>query len=169
MFLLTKTAGLDKLTCMKQNPYLTPHEEATALLACHAGPNRMAAALNVLAQQFQVIQGRSQLLLSLSTLVLTITGFSGPKIAATNLVARLLLAAGITIVLIATATTLVQSLRIRWITQIKGNTDEETLELIIANRDRKTHSYAISLVILVAGLACYVGSIVVYLLQYQAP
>jgi hypothetical protein len=154
---------------MKNNTILARREEASTLLACHTGPNSMAAALNVLAQQFQVIQGRSQLLLSLSTLVLTITGFSGPKIAATNLSARLLLVAGITIVLIATGTTLIQSLNIRWITQIKGATDIETLELILANRDRKTQSYAISLAILVAGLTCYVGSIAVYLLQYQAP
>lgn len=154
---------------MRKTILLTEHEEAAALLERHTGPSGMSEALNVLAQQFQVIQGRSQLLLSLSTLVLTITGFSGPKIAATNLTARLLLAAGITIVLLSTATTLIQSLTVRWITQVQGSTPGETLELIIRNRNRKTRSYALSLAILVGGLTCYVGSVVVFLLNYQEP
>ncbi len=154
---------------MKSNSSLNEHDEATAILASHSGANGMATAQHLLADQFQVIQGRSQLLLSLSTLVLTITGFSGPKIAATNLLARLLLGSGILIVLIATATTLIQSLKIRWITQIQGATPEETLELIIRNRNRKTQAYEHSLIILVVGLTCYVGSILVFLFQYQGP
>jgi hypothetical protein len=154
---------------MKHIASLNEHDEATAILASHPGPDGMAAAMHLLADQFQVIQGRSQLLLSLSALVLTITGFSGPKIAATNLLARILLGSGILIVLIATATTLIQSLKIRWITQIQGATRQETLELIIRNRNRKTEAFQHALIILVIGLTCYVGSILVFLFQYQGP
>jgi hypothetical protein len=154
---------------MKTDRILPPSEEASSLLGVHSGPEGMASALNVLTQQFLVIQTRSQLLLSLATLVLTITGFSGPKIAATNLTARLLLVAGISIVLLATAVTLIQSLKVRWITQIKGDSDKGTLEMIILKRNRKPRSYAVSLVLLVIGLACYVGSVVVFLLVYKEP
>lgn len=154
---------------MKAVRLLDSREEAASLLACHPGPGGMAEALRVLSEQFQVIQGRSQLLLSLSTLVLTITGFSGPKIAATNLMARLLLASGIVVVLLATVITLVHSLRVRWITQLKGATDGETLELIILNRDRKTRAFSRSLAVLAVGLVCYVAAVVVYLLQYEGP
>ena len=146
---------------------LTEREEVEALLSYHPGPGGMGAALNVLANQFNVLQGRSQLLLSLSTLVLTITGFSGPKIAATNALARWMLAAGIFIVLLSTASTLIQTLSIRWTTQFRGTSDADTLEGIVRNRNRKTRFFALSLTLLVVGLACYVGSIIVFLLCYQ--
>ncbi|XHR27439.1 MAG: hypothetical protein ACFUZC_16025 [Chthoniobacteraceae bacterium] len=146
---------------------LSEREEVEALLSYHPGPTGMAGALNVLANQFNVLQGRSQLLLSLSTLVLTITGFSGPKIAATNALARWMLAVGIFIVLLSTAFTLIQTLSVRWTTQFKGATDADTLEGIVRNRNRKTRFFVLSITLLVIGLACYVGSIIVFLLCYQ--
>jgi hypothetical protein len=146
---------------------LTEREEVETLLSYYPGPGGMASALGVLANQFNVLQGRSQLLLSLSTLVLTITGFSGPKIAATNTAARWLLAAGIFIVLLSTGSTLIQTLSIRWTTQFKGATPADTLEGIIRNRNRKTRFFALSLTLLVVGLAAYVGSIIVFLLYFR--
>lgn len=145
---------------------LSEKEEAAALADYHQGDQCMASCLAVLSQQFQVIQNRSQLLLSLAALVLTITGFSGPKIAATNLAARILMVVGIVLDLISIVILLVQSLQVRWSTQFRGTTDLETLELIIRNRNRKTSRYTLSLLILVVALSFYIGSVVIYLLRF---
>ena len=148
---------------------LNAREEAAALLEYHRGETRMAACIGLLSQQFQVIQTRSQLLLSLSALVLTITGFSGPKIAATNLAARLLMVGGISLTLISIIMLLLQGLTVRWSTQIRGATEIETLQLIIENRNKKTTWYFAALILLIFGLGSYVASVVVFLLFYNIP
>jgi len=145
---------------------LNEKEEAAALMEYHQGPKCMASCMGVLSQNFQVIQTRSQLLLSLAALVLTITGFSGPKIAATNSAARVLMVIGIVLDLIAILTLLMQGLRVRWSTQIRGRDDLETLQLIIRNRNRKTSRYGVSLFLLALALAAYIGSVVIYLVRF---
>jgi len=146
---------------------LNEKEEAAALMEYHRGEKCMASCMAVLSQQFQVIQTRSQLLLSLAALVLTITGFSGPKIAATGHTARILMISGILLDLISIATLLVQGLTVRWCTQLRGSNDAETLELIIQNRNRKTERYGIALLLLILALSAYIGSVVIYLFYFQ--
>ncbi len=146
---------------------LNEKEEAAALLEYHSGDRCMAACMGVLARQFQVIQTRSQLLLSLAALVLTITGFSGPKIAATNSTARVLMIIGILLDLVSIATLLMQGLTVRWTTQIRGANEMETLELIIRNRNRKTSNYSVALLLLTLALSAYIASVVVYLLLFD--
>jgi len=138
-----------------------PTVEAQRLLALHEG--RLAPAMATVSSQFVVIQGRTQLLLTLATLTLTITGFSGPRIAASCLAARSLLAAGLVIVL-AGVVLLLASLRIRWLPQLLDGTPTESLERMIRYRDRKTRWYSWELMVMVLGLGCYVAAVVVYLL-----
>ncbi len=147
---------------------LNSHEEAAALMEYHHGDKCMAACMNVLSQHFQVIQTRSQLLLSLAALVLTITGFSGPKIAATSSATRTLMIIGILLDLISITVLLGQGLTVRWSTQIRGANDRETIELIIGNRNRKTSRYFTALILLILALAAYIGSVVLFLLLFPA-
>jgi hypothetical protein len=138
--------------------------EAEHLLTIYGGPEHLPRCLEVVRQQFTVIQARSQLLLTLSTLALTITGFSGPKIAQTNDFARFSMALGIVFVLAATLLLLIGSLRIRWITQFEERDPHEILTRVIAYRDQKTHLYSWELALLGIGLTSYVASVVTYLL-----
>lgn len=139
-------------------------EEAERLFALFEGENRLAHVLEFLRHHFDVIQARSQLLLTLATLALTITGFSGPKIAQTNLFARYSMALGIVFVLGAVIILLLGGLRIRWTTQFLGSDPEETLIRIIRYRNHKTRLYFVELGLLVIGLSAYVASVVTYLL-----
>lgn len=95
---------------------LSPPDEADYLLELYEG--RLAPCLEFLKQHFNVIQARSQLLLTICTLALTITGFSGPKIAQTNMFARYSMVAGIVFVLATMVILLLGGLRIRWVTQV---------------------------------------------------
>lgn len=135
--------------------------EARDLLRIQGG---LKAALDMLMTQFTVLQTRAQSLLTLATLALTITGFSGPRIASAGAFSRNALAVGLTLVLISVALVLTVGLRVRWVTQFRGATDEERLVSIIAYRDAKTRALARQLVLLVTGLAAYVAGVVAYFL-----
>ncbi|GEM_PF-1134189 len=138
-------------------------EEATELLRIYSGD--MTRCLDLLNGQFGVIQGRSQLLLTLGTVALTITGFSGPKIAESSAFSRYSMTAGILLVLIAMILTLIGTLGIRWTTQFKAATPLETLTEIITYRNRKTRFYVAEIVFLVIGLSFYVASVMAFFLR----
>ena len=121
-------------------------------------------AIDVLMAQFNVLQTRAQLLLSLATLTLTITGFSGPRIAAASLFSRYALIVGLILVLVSVLLILWLGLRVRWVTQFRGQTDEELLVTIIDYRDTKTRSFGWQIGLLGAGLAAYVAGVTSYFL-----
>jgi hypothetical protein len=135
--------------------------EACDLLRIQGGPK---AALDVLMVQFTVLQTRAQSLLTLATLALTITGFSGPRIASAGAFSRNALAVGLTLVLVSVALVLTVGLRIRWVTQFRGATDELLLVSILNYRDAKTRALGLQLIVLVAGLTAYVAGVVAYFL-----
>lgn len=145
-------------------PASVHHEEARHLLAVGGG---LRGALDVLVTQFGVLQTRSQVLLTVSTLALTITGFSGPRIAQSGDFPRLAMAGGLVLVLGAMLLIIGGSLRIRWVTQFRappGGGDEALVAQIICYRDRKTRLFGWELSLLLAGLAAYVSAVVVYFL-----
>ena len=143
---------------------LGAEDEAARLLGLFSGEGKLGEAIEFMRHHFDVIQARSQLLLTLARLALTITGFSGPKIAQTNLFARYSMAIGIVFVLSAVVILLLGGLRIRWTTQFLGDNPHETLVRIIRYRNHKTRLYFIELGLLVIGLSAYVASVVTYLL-----
>lgn len=150
---------------MKNVSLLTPDEEAAHLLEMFNGVK--ADCLRFLHDQFNVIQARGQFLLSLGTLTLTITGFSGPKIAQTNAFSRYSIALGISLVLVSMLVLLLGSNRIRWVSQARAENEEKTLAAIIRYRHQKTMYYLVELYLLVAGLSCYVASVVSFLIFYK--
>lgn len=139
-----------------------PEQEAEHLLALHGGA---AGATKALSLQFSVIQSRTQLLLTLATIILSITGFSGPRIAASGLVARVAMALGLGFVLAGILLALLGSMRIRWLTQFIDPDERQRLSAIIAYRNRKTLWFMWELGFVVAGLACYVAAVVWYLIH----
>lgn len=139
----------------------TPESEARQLLA-QQGERGIRGAIDTLMQQFQVLQTRAQIMLTITTLALTITGFSGPKIAAAGLYARTSMILGILLVLASTLLILGGSLRIQWVTQFKADDDQSLVVSILRYRNAKTRLFFAEICLLVAGLACYVSSVVAY-------
>ena len=139
-----------------------PEDEARELLALHGGGrDALARAVELLSRQFLVIQNRSQLLLTLATITLTITGFSGPKMAESGVLARIGLVAGLIFVLLAVVL-LLANLRIRWLTHFIGPDPQRSLVAALRYRNAKTRWYLAQIVLLMIGLGCYVGAIVAY-------
>ena len=145
-------------------PVPDPLSEIDALLRVHDG--KAGEVLRTLTSQFAVLQNRSQVLLTLCTLTLTITGFSGPRIVASGPGARWAMAIGIVLVLIGLILLLLSTLVVRFASQfIAGDQDPRPgFARLIAYRNRKTSWYRWQLTCIVLGISGYVAAIVHYLL-----
>lgn len=143
----------------------SPQEEAVYILDLFN--HSKAECIKFVHDQFNVIQSRNQALLTLGTLTLTITGFSGPRIAATNLFSRYSIALGIFLVLLSLLILLIGIQRVRWVTQFKEVDPEKTLVSILTYRNQKIKYYGIELFLLVIGLSCYVASVISFLIFYE--
>jgi hypothetical protein len=114
-----------------------------------------AKAFDLVEKQLSVLVLRTQVMLSLSGIVITVTGFSGRTIAQTSELARNLVASGIVIVLGAAAVAIGGVLRLRWLTQEMTDDTEATLMRMLDMRDQKSRYLNTALVLFVAGFACY--------------
>ncbi len=142
----------------------TPEEELGYLLEIH-GDDNYSKVFDVLVKQFDVLQSRAQLLLGLMTISLTITGFSGPKIAASSTFSRVSIAYGLAFILVSAVLILMGPLQLRWGTRRCKETIQDSLVHLIVRRNERTTKYHLASFFLIVGLTGYVGSVIGYLLQ----
>lgn len=138
------------------------NEEATRILALVGGDRQRA--FDVVERQLSVLVLRTQVMLSLSGIVVTVTGFSGRTIAQTSSLARLLVATGILVVLTSAATAIGGVLRLHWLTQSIVDDPLEMLRGMLAQRDRRARFLRAALFLFIAGFACYCVAIALMLL-----
>lgn len=150
---------------MKANRKLTPAEELDYLKEIYGG-NREKI-LRSITKAYDILQQRTSLLLSLVAVVLTITGFSGPKIAASGHLSRLCIGYGLAFVLAAALTAFAGPLQLRWSTQWRGDSPDESLINLIRRRNVRTLKYHVAFGLLGVGLLGYIGSVIAYLFQYN--
>src|SRR3954464_10921282 len=96
----------------------TAREEAERILKLVKGDTLKA--YEMVERQLSVLVLRTQVMLSLSGIVITITGFSGRAIAQTSELAPLSISAGIFVVLAAAVVAITGVLRLHWLTQELG-------------------------------------------------
>lgn len=142
----------------------TTREEETRRILLLTGGDFMRA-FELVERQLAVLVLRTQVLLSLAGIVITVTGFSGRTIAQTSVLARTMIAGGIAIVLVSAAVAIVGVLRLRWMTEVIGNSPEETIAKMLGHRDRKSRFLAVAMVLFVAGFTLYVVAIALMLLS----
>lgn len=140
---------------------LSPRSEAEKLLEYHGD---WTPAMDVITGNFQTLQNRTQIILTLATLTLTITGFSGPKIAASNPYSSIFMIGGLIFVLGSILLALVGTIKISWLTQIIAEDQEQLLISMIEERNQRTLLFRWMLILLVIGLSSYVSSVVVFLI-----
>lgn len=144
---------------------LAPKEELEFLKEIY-GEDR-AKLFASIREAFSILQTRSQMLLGLATICLTITGFSGPRMAASNPLSRFFIGFGLSFVLAAVVAVVAGPLRFRWITAWKGASLDETLIENIKRRDFKTRLYRLATSLLLIGLTGYLLSLVFYLVTIE--
>ncbi len=123
------------------------------------------AAYELVERQLAVLVLRTQVLLSLSGIVITVTGFSGRAIAQSGPAARYSIVVGILVVLLAALTAIGGVLRLRWLSQILGADARTTLETGLALRDQKARYLAVSMILFGVGFAAYCVAIAQLLLD----
>lgn len=145
---------------MNQANFLPPEEEATLMLRLFPD---WTTCYQMLSHHFDALQTRTQMMLTLGTLTLTITGFSGPSMAQSNSFSRYSIVAGIILVLASIVTILLSVLKIRWLTQVGSETPKDILILLIERRNKRTRWFHWQLIMLTIGLACYVFAVIAFL------
>jgi len=143
---------------------LTPDQELDFLKQIY-GSDRSDKLIEILTDSFNVLQNRAQMLLSLITITLTITGFSGPRIAESSLVARISIAFGLAFVLISALILMAGPVRINWCTRSKSVDIDQTLVKLIVQRNTRTNRYHLASITLVIGLIGYVSSVISFLIS----
>ncbi len=145
------------------NRKLQPSEELDYLKELY-GEDR-AKILAWITNAYDVLQQRSSLLLSLVAVVLTITGFSGPTIAASGFFSKICIGYGLSFVLVSAIMVLAGPLQLRWATQWRSETLDDSLVQLIARRNARTRKYHLAFALLCIGLTGYVGSVIGYLFR----
>lgn len=136
-------------------------EEAERILRLAGEPLR---AYEMVERQLSVLVLRTQVMLSLSGIVVTVTGFSGRAIAETSELARLSITAGIFLVLLAAAMAIGGVLRLKWLSQRLSDDPLTTLMNGLGIRDKKSKFLTASGVLFVSGFALYCVAIAQLLL-----
>ena len=148
-------------------PPATPEEEARRILSNYEdGPKSMPAILKVFQEQFGVLQTRTQTLLTLSTITLSITGFSGFRIREAGQAAQTLMASGLVFVVISMVTIMLVSFRVRWVTQFCPSDHRDQIVQIIKYRNWRTTMYLVELALLLFGISLYSTSLLLFVLNH---
>ena len=115
---------------------------------------------------FEMVQGqlgvlvlRTQVMLSLSGIVITVTGFSGKAIAQTSALARASITAGLFIVLAAAAVAVAGVLRLKWLTQSLEEDPRATLVRGLYIRDKKSRFLSAALALFIVGFGLYCAAV----------
>lgn len=143
----------------------TPPDEATRIVALCDGNHR--AAFEIIERQLNVMVMRTQVLLSLSGIVITVTGFSGKAIAQTSDLARGCIASGILVVLAAALVAIGGVLRLRWLTLAIGDSVEDTVARGLAFRDVKARSLRWAMLLFAIGFSLYCVAIAQLLIDQR--
>ena len=128
-------------------------EEAERILNLSRGD--ALKAYEMVERQLSVLVLRTQVMLSLSGIVITVTGFSGRAIAQTSNLARWSIAAGILVVLASAAAAIWGVLRLQWLTQTIDADPVAMLTRGIEMRDSKSRFLRVALVLFICGFALY--------------
>jgi hypothetical protein len=112
-------------------------------------------AFEMIQNQLGVLVLRAQVMLSLSGIVITVTGFSGRAIAETSALARLSIVAGLFIVLAAAVVAVAGVLRLKWLTQTLSDDSLASLAKGIELRDTKARFLGVALSLFVVGFSLY--------------
>lgn len=132
-------------------------DEARRILALCKGDTLRA--FEIVQSQLGVLVLRTQVMLSLSGIVITVTGFSGRAIAETSTLARLCIVVGLFTVLAAAGVAVGGVLRLKWLTQSLGDEPLETIRAGLEVRNKKSKFLVVALTLFILGFSLYCAAV----------
>lgn len=115
----------------------------------------LAQGWHIINSQMQVMVLRTQVLLSLSGILVSVTGFSGRYIAATSYSAKVFVVTGVVLVLASATAAIAGVLRLKWLSRAVVDDTEESLRNMLQLRDHKQFFLNVASWIFIVGFACY--------------
>jgi hypothetical protein len=134
-------------------------DEARRLHALYAG--RDADLVNHLSSQIGTVKTYAQVLVGLCGLTVTVTGFSGAHMIRAGSLSASLMAVGIALVLVGLVVCIRTITLLRWVSQELRDDLVDTAIAVIERRNRQQRMLSVASVFVVAGLASYLGAVVV--------
>jgi hypothetical protein len=134
-------------------------EEARRLRTLHAGHE--VELIHFLSQQIATVKTYAQLLVGLSGLTITVTGFSGAHMIRAGSLSAALMVCGIALVLVGLVLCIRTITQLRWVSQDLRDDLADTATIVIARRNRQQRMVSLAAVFVIAGLGCYLGAVVV--------
>jgi len=141
-------------------------EEARRVCALYAG--RDADLVTHLSNQIGTVKTYAQVLVGLCGLTVTVTGFSGAHMIRAGSLAASLMVAGIALVVVGLVVCIRTITLLRWVTQELRDDLVDTAVAVIERRNRQQRMLSVAAVFVVAGLACYLGAVMVAALASTA-
>ena len=129
---------------------------------------RPDALVNYLSNQLGVLKSQSQMLMGLSGLVVTVTGFSGHNMVRGGLPSTIAMIVGVVGVMAAILVTLQVSARLRWVSRDLDDDLEKTALTVIRSRDEQSTALGRAGVLVSLGLCAYLLSVVLAALALGA-
>jgi hypothetical protein len=143
---------------------LTPEEELKTLRQ-EFGVTEPLRILDRALGQLNVLQTRSGMMISLIALCLTISGFSGHRIAASGRVPAVLMSGGLMFAVLSGVILFFGPLQVRWVTAYAHPDGVEArLLALIKLRNDRTRLFNVAAGCTVFALICYVGAVVISLM-----
>lgn len=142
---------------------MTSEEEASRIMESCEGS--FPQAMGVVERQFNTLHSRAQVLFSFCGIVITVTGFSGRLIAATNRPAQVLVVSGLAVVIGCAFYLYHNVMTLRWATQRLEADGRRSLVNMLRWRDHKTTAYRRGGYLLFVGLLFYGAAIAIMLLN----
>jgi len=151
-----------------RSPTLRRHAEAERIIENY-GDDAYIEIMELLERHFLVLHNRAQVLLTICGIIISTTGFSGRNIAGGGTPGKVLIIAGVGLILVSAAVVCWGVLHLRWLTMQPGQDLRQWLITSLKYRDYKTSSYRVALFIMLVGLVAYVASIILMLLNPNSP
>jgi hypothetical protein len=136
----------------------TIEDEARHLVALFAGEPR--SLVGFLSGQLSVLKSQAQILMGLSGLVVTVTGFSGHNMVRAGTWPTAAMVVGVVFVLMAVITTLRVMARLRWVSQDLSDDLLAMTETVLRRRNRQQRALSFGGAFVTVGLCAYLISVV---------
>ncbi|TNF30093.1 MAG: hypothetical protein EP329_14260 [Deltaproteobacteria bacterium] len=147
------------------SPITTPladrpiEETARQLVTTFAGEPQ--GLLNFLVSQVSAVRQQAQTMLGLCGLIITVTGFSGPRMAESSSLSAWAMVSGIALTLVGAIISLAVLIQIRWVSDQLDGDLVATAARILRRRDSQHRRTTVAGAFVAAGLAAYLLSVAV--------
>lgn len=118
-----------------------------------------SALLNYLVSQLTAVRSQAQTMMGLCGLIITVTGFSGPRMVTAASFSAIAMVMGIALTLIAAIICLNVMTAIRWVSQELEDDLVATIVRVIERRDTQLRRTTIAGAFVAGGLTCYLAAV----------